>query len=272
MTLSFSKTSPRLVLAACLSGALVACGGTQPPPKTEEAVREPPRESEEPSGGPTIEQELGSIDPRAVEKRFDDLQSKLQGCHSQGRDRVEYLSGDVKVFLRVGKDGKVRYSWFEESSLGDRETEKCILGVFAASDWPKPKGGEAEVRNGFGWPAGSERAPTPWGSEKVIGALDEDKAAKANVAACKSGVSGDFVVTAYVEPMETDDGASAGNASKKAAQKNAKKKTSGGKFKALGVAAPNKEGAEKVDCLVDALRDLSLPSPGSYAAKVKFAL
>ena len=50
------------------------------------------------------------------------------------------------------------------------------------------------------------------------------------------------------------------------------KKGSGGKFKSLGVAAPNKEGAEKVDCLVDALKNLSLPSPGSYAAKVKFAL
>ena len=273
MSLSFSNTSLRraLSLAACLSVSALACGGTTPPPKTEEAVKEAPKEREESSGGPTIEQELGSIDQRAVEKKFDDLQSKLHGCHTQGRDRVEYLSGDVKVFLRVGKDGKVRYSWFEESSLGDLETEKCILGVFAAADWPKPKGGEAEIRNGFGWPAGSERAPTSWGPEKVIGALDEDKAAKKGVEKCKSGISGDFIVTAYVEPAETDDGAGAAHASKKLAQKNAKK-GSGGKFKSLGVAAPNKEGAEKVDCLVDALKNLSLPSPGSYAAKVKFAL
>ena len=279
MSLSFSHASLRrsLSLVACLSVSALACGGSQPPPKTEEAVKEAPREQQT-SGGPTIEQELGSIDQRAVEKKFDDLQSKLEGCHKQGRDRVEYLSGDVKVFLRVGKDGKVRYSWFEESSLGDRETEKCILDLFAASDWPKPVGGEAEVRNGFGWPAGSERAPTSWGPEKVIGALDEDKAAKKSVEKCKSGISGDFIVTAYVEPGETDDAHGAGtgdgkHGSKKLAQKSAKKGSDhGGKFKSLGVAAPNKEGAEKVDCLVDALKNLSLPSPGSYAAKVKFAL
>ena len=33
-----------------------------------------------------------------------------------------------------------------------------------------------------------------------------------------------------------------------------------------------KEGAEKVDCVVDALRSLELPDPGSYAVKVQFLL
>ena len=78
-----------------------------------------------------MEQELGSIDERAVERKFDELQGKLEGCHKQGRSRVEYLAGDVKVFLRIGKDGRVKYSFFEESTLGDRETEKCLLDLFA---------------------------------------------------------------------------------------------------------------------------------------------
>jgi hypothetical protein len=38
------------------------------------------------------------------------------------------------------------------------------------------------------------------------------------------------------------------------------------------MAAPNKDAAEKIDCLVDALKQLPLPSPGSYAAKVSFTL
>jgi hypothetical protein len=271
-----------VAVALCLaSAAVAACGGSAPPPKTEEAVKEVPK-VERPSGGPTMEQELGSIDQRAVEKKFFDLQAKLESCHAQGRDRVEYLSGDVKVFLRVGKDGKVRYSWFEDSTLGDRETEKCILDLFAATDWPKPIGGEAEVRNGFGWPAGSERAPTSWGPEKVIGALDDDKDAKKSVEKCKSGVSGDFRVTAYVEPGDAEEHHGAGKGQgtgggKKAGRHGDKKGPGkggehGGKFKAIGVAAPGKDGAEKVDCIVDAIKDLSLPSPGSYAAKVTFLL
>ncbi len=280
--------STRRCVAIALSisaGALAACGGSQPPPKMEEAPKEEVKR-ESSGGGPTIEQELGSIDQRAVEKKFVELEGKLETCHKQGRDRVEYLSGDVKVFLRVGKDGRVKYSWFEESTLGDRETEKCILDLFAATDWPKPQGGEAEVRNGFGWPAGSERPPTPWGPEKVIGALEEDKQAKKSVESCKSGVSGDFRVTAYVEPGEPESSHSSGSGKSngkghgkgggaKNAHKGANGKTAaehGGRFKSLGVAAPGKEGAEKLDCIVDALKNLSLPSPGSYAAKVTFAL
>ena len=41
---------------------------------------------------------------------------------------------------------------------------------------------------------------------------------------------------------------------------------------AVGVAPPNKEGEAKVDCVVDVVRGLKLPSPGSYAAKVTFSL
>lgn len=274
-----------VVVALSLSVAmLAACGGSQPPPKVEEAAKEEPKK-ENTGRAPMVEQELGSIDQRAVERKFDALQSKLESCHEHGRDRIEYLSGDVKVFLRIGKDGKVKYGWFEESTLGDRETEKCILDQFAGAEWPKPEGGEAEVRNGFGWSAGSERPPTAWGPEKVIGALEADRDTKRGVEKCKHGVSGDFRITAYVEPGEVegnDGGAHAAEKShgkvhardggKKPKQKGKKHGEQGGRFKALGVAPPGKEGAEKVDCVVDALKGLSLPSPGSYVAKVTFSL
>jgi hypothetical protein len=289
MSLSFSCGAKRLLGAVALASVALACGGSTPPPKMEEAAKEEPREAK-PSGGPTIEQELGSIDERAVEKKFNDLQTKLETCHKKGRDRVDYLAGDVKVFLRVGKDGRVRYSWFEESTIGDRDTEKCILELFGATDWPKPQGGEAEVRNGFGWPAGGERPPTSWGPEKVSGALEGDKDTKHAVGKCKTGVKGEFRVTAYVEPGEPEGAADAKSAAKEPAKKPAKKGDKpakhpaakggkadasddhGGRFKAIGVAPPGKEGAEKVDCIVDAIKNLSLPSPGSYAAKVTFSL
>lgn len=268
--------SIRRCLAVALSASFaVACGGSKPKPEVAE-VPSDERVARPSGGGPMVEQELGSIDQRAVERKFEELQSKLETCHVQGRNRVEYLAGDVKVFLRVGKDGRVRYSFFEESTIGDRETEKCILDLFGAASWPKPQGGEAEVRNGFGWSAGGEREPIVWGPEKVLHALEEDPDAKKSVESCKSGVSGDFHVTAYVEPGEANEHGSGKGASKgggkKAGSKGKGKGESGGRFKALGVAVPNKEGAEKIDCVVDALRNLPLPSPGSYAAKVTFAL
>lgn len=289
-------TFAKVAAFAIASWLSVGCGSNKPPPKVDEAPKEDDGKKNRGSGGgASVSQELGSIDQVAVEQTFTKLQGKVEGCIKQGRDRVEYMSGDMKVFLRIDGDGKVKYSFLDESTLGDRDTEKCILDAFAAASWPKPQGGEAEVRNGFGYPAGSERQPTPWGPEKVTGAIDDDT--KKAVMKCKSGVSGDFRVTAYVEPGEPEGsthgtgagdgksngkgGAKNGGAKKPASKKAPPKKGGaaapkdgdhGGKFKAIGVAPPGKEGAEKIDCVVDALRNISLPSPGSYAAKVTFTL
>jgi hypothetical protein len=271
----------RLLLLVSLVSlvSLVGCGSS-PPPKVEEPVKEERSQS----SGPKLQmsQELGSIDERKVEQTFASLVSgTLENCHKQGRDRVEYLTGDVKVFLRIDGNGRVKYGFFEDSTLGDRETEKCIMGVFNSTNWPKPEGGEAEVRSGFGWGPGGEREPTAWSSDKVTTALVDAKDVKKDVDKCKRGINGDFRVTAYVE-ADDGDGAGAGGGGKHHKAKPAAKpkpkpskgaaKETGGRFKAIGIAPPNKEGAEKVDCLVDALKSLDLPSPGSYAAKVTFSL
>ena len=257
---------------------LLACGGN-PPPKVEEPVKEEPRAHR---SGPTpqVSQELGSIDQRKVEQTFASLVSgPLENCHRQARDRIEFLTGDVKVFLRIDGNGKMKYGYFEDTTLGDRETEKCILGVFSNASWPKPDGGEAEVRSGFGWGPGGEREPTSWPSDKVTTALVDAKDVRKQVDKCKAGVKGDFSVTAYVEADESAGEAKPVTHGKpppkpKASPKHSNKgnKELGGRFKAIGVAAKSKEGAEKIDCIVDALKPLELPSPGSYAAKVTFSL
>jgi hypothetical protein len=270
--------NPRIVAAFAAGLAavgVIACGGGAPPPKVE-----PPKEEARPTRSgplPMVSQELGSIDPRAVEKTFASLEGKLEACHRQGRDRIEYLTGDVKVFMRIDGSGRVRYAYFEESTLGDRDTEKCILDVFSRASWPRPEGGEAEVRNGFGWTSGGEREPATWSADKVTSALSDHKDTKKDVEKCKAGTKGGFVLTAYVVQ---DDGAEPEPAGHKPASKpkpspkNGHKgdKDKGGKFQAIGVAVSNKEAAEKIDCVVDALKSMRLPSPGSYAAKVTFLL
>jgi hypothetical protein len=261
---------------------MIGCGSS-PPTKVEEPVKE---ESRSQGAGPKLamSQELGSIDQRKVEQTFANLvNGPLENCHKQGRDRVEYLTGDVKVFLRVDGNGRVKYGYFEDSTIGDRETEKCILGIFNGTSWPKPEGGEAEVRSGFGWGPGGEREPTTWSSDKVATALVDAKDVRKEVDKCKAGIKGDFRVTAYVEAGEAEHSELASEPSDAKAKPGKPKPPppkhgkhggaeSGGRFKAIGMAAPNKEGAEKIDCLVDALKTLDLPSPGSYAAKVTFSL
>lgn len=226
---------------AALLASLSACGGEAPPPKTAEAATP----STSPLRAPrmAVSSELGDIDRAAAEQTFRKLGPKFLECHRAAVRRSEYVAGDASFFLRVGQDGRVRYAYLEASSLGDHELEQCLLGVVTNASWPKPDGGEAEVRKSMSFDAGDVRPPSGWHSDRVAAALGHHDA---DLRRCK-GPSGRFQVTAYVEP----DGAD-------------------GKVQAVGVAAPVKDAEEKIACIVRAVRAMRMPSPGSYAAKVTF--
>jgi hypothetical protein len=228
--------------------ALAACGGGAPPPKTaeepaQEEHAEKPRAKRE---GPSVSQELGEIDQKETERALAKVQPDVVACQKGGAARVEYLAGEARAFVRLDQNGQVHWSFLEGSTLGDRATEKCILGVLAKAPWPRPRGGEAEVRKGFIFDGGDAREPAQWAPDRMFDALAKADAA---ISSCKAGVSGKFAVTAYVLP----DG-------------------KGGKVQSAGIAPPSKEGEAKVDCLVDVVRGMKVPSPGSYAAKVSFTL
>ena len=191
--------------------------------------------------------ELGENDEAATIKTFDRVRPALMSCYTAGLDRLDYLSGDVKFFLRVKADGHVHWVFMQETTLGDRLTEKCMLDVLTATQWPLPEGGEAEVHQGLGFdPPNGVRPPTSWGSDRVAAALA--KRGK-DFAACRGSATGIFQVTAYVE-----------------------QKGAGGHVLASGATAPNAASADKVDCLLGVVNDLKLSSPGSYPAKVGFTL
>jgi hypothetical protein len=191
--------------------------------------------------------ELGEIDEAATKKTFDRLSPALMACYTSGLTKLEYMSGDVKFYLRVKADGHVRWVFLEQTSLGDRDTETCMLGVLSSASWPLPEGGEAEVHHdlGFDAPQGV-RAPTSWSSDRVANAIGQKTTA---VTACKQHGSGTFQVTAYVAPH--------GGA---------------GHVVAAGATAPSATGADDVDCLLGVVKSMKLPSPGSYPAKVAFSL
>jgi hypothetical protein len=221
----------------------LGCGGEAPPPKEPEA---PPALAYH---GPRMhmQTELGQIDPAKTEATFQKLQPQLMHCYEDGQRRLEFLGGDVKFFLRVKQDGSTKFAYLVDGTLGDRKTERCMLDLAMSTAWPQPEGGEAEVQKSMGFdPPGGVRAPTDWSSDKVSTALSKHAA---DVAKCKGGVGGTFHMTAYVEP--------AGGA---------------GQVVAVGISPPGPDGETKADCLVDLVKKMKLPSPGSYAAKVSFDL
>jgi hypothetical protein len=231
----------KLIVLSC--AVFVACGG-EPPPKAPEVAHEeaPPPPPRKPSL--KMKSELGSVEPGAVNLAFRGLGDKFMDCQRHGVDRVEVLAGSVKFFVRLGEDGAARWAYLEGSELGDRETEKCLLDVVMNARWPKPDGGEAEVRHGVELPLQSTRPANDWSSDKVSGAIGKHGDA---IDRCKAGASARFHATMYVGP--------------------------GGKVLAAGVATSTKDGEERADCLTNVLVKMTgLPSPGSWPAKVSFDL
>lgn len=236
-----------LVTLTPLAASLVVGCGTEPPPKEPEPVHVP-TPNRAPKPGLQMSQELGQIDPQKAQAAFDRANPKILACQTKNLKRLDFLAGDAKFFARIDATGKVRWIYFEESQIGDRETEKCALDVLKDIAWPAPEGGEAEIHKGFGYNLQDAREPTAWGPDKAAPHLSS---IADQVRHCRGSKGGDmgFKVTVYVEPEGKH-----------------------GKVAAVGVAASSKEAAEKSDCIADAVKGMKLPSPGGYAAKLSFSL
>lgn len=268
-------TAFTFVVAAFALSALsvVACGGgaaEAPPPAA--APEAAPKEQAGPPV-PQVSQDLGSIDPNATQAAFDALGSRMNGCYQDGLKRVPYLSGDAKLFVRIGQDGRAKYAYLEDSTIGEADTERCLVDALMAATWPKPQGGEAEARNSIGFDLPEDvRPPAPWSSDRIaeqLGKHDHD------FRKCKGKTRGTFHVTAYVEkddekpkPHEKHAPKKKPHPGKGASPEDAER----GKIQAIGIVPPGRDGADKVDCLLDVVKSMELPSPGSYAAKVSFIL
>lgn len=216
--------------------------------------------------------QLGSIDPGAVTKTFNQLLPALQQCHIDGLKRIRYLGGAVKLVLRIGEDGRARYAYLEDSSLGDHDAEACMMHAATGIAWPRPDGGEAEVKNSFEFdpPAGSP-AQEAWGSDSIAAQLLERQA---KIRSCRGQVQGAFKATAYVVR---------GTAPKKPPPhmrpKHPKPKGTlspspdlRGRILAVGIAPPGPEGNDAVDCLAAVVLEMRVPNPNTSAAKVTFSL
>jgi len=233
----FPSTLVLLVLA-------VACGGSEGS-RAETPVDEESRSSREDRPKMSASSEIGALDEGKVTSAFRGAQGDLQRCLAAGAARNELEGGDIAFFVKIDTSGRAVHAHVEKSTLGDRETEKCMLGALKKRAWPEPQGGDIGLaRSSMGFdPPNDVRPPTDWDPSRVEDTLEE---VADELSECRRGTIGDLTATAYVDP----DGAAL----------------------SVGVAASDESGESAADCIVDVLKEAKYPSPGSWPAKVTFPL
>jgi len=240
---SLNRAASSAALAAACVLTLTACGGDEKRAKSadEMVVEETP---EQESSGVSMSSEIGGLNQDAVDKVFAKASDDLRGCLDDGAKRVEFLGGDVAFVVKIGADGRVSHAHLEESTIGDRATEVCMLEALKRRTWPKPVGGDTGIAQkpfSFDMP-NDVRPPTDWTADSVEEALGK---LAPKLDECKSG-SGSFSITMYVD---TD-----------------------GSVMSAGIAHGDDNGESAADCILDVVKTASYPSPGSWPAKVTFRL
>jgi hypothetical protein len=231
-----SLTAASLVL-------VVACGSSEP--ATEAAAAETSGQEasrEEEPDNLAVSGLKGTLSQDEVHNALEPRMPKFARCVQKRAGAVEWLSGSIELSFRVAPDGSVAAVFPTRSSMGDRDTERCALDVAKGTHFPAPHGGEAEFTWSFEVPLDDEvRAPVDWGQDAAGVFLS----AHASQVTADCG-QGSYAITAYVDTE--------------------------GKVVSAGAAADSEAAAEHLDCVLDVVRAFSFESPGSYAAKLQFAI
>ncbi|MEZ4296312.1 MAG: hypothetical protein R3B70_15180 [Polyangiaceae bacterium] len=232
------RTTP-LGLAAVLALTLtVGCGGS---PKPQAAVAEAAPVTEEIDRGASFyESEIGGMNEAGVEDTFQALARPIGRCFEQASARVEQIGGSFTVSFRVDRKGHTRWAYLKTSTIGDRATEACILDLVRSRPWPKPLSGEGLAEKTIDIEPST--APHVLDQKRVRGVA---RLAKTRTAACRRGVRGTFLTTAYLEPD--------------------------GRVRTAGVATPDEKTESVADCIASEVQKLRFGGTGKLS-KVTFEI
>jgi hypothetical protein len=235
-------------LAASVAAGALALAGCSSPPKPAAAPHEAepePERVEQPSNGMGAMAEIGGLDEKKVRESFESALDGLQSCLSEGSRQNEMMGGSIEFAVKVNTRREAANVWAVESSLGQRETERCMFDALRQVSWPAPIGGKfgiAKTSFEFDLPKGV-KPPTVWDAGRVSDVVDE---LGAQMDECTGGRHGDVLVTLYV-------GAN-------------------GKAISGGASSSGETEDDAVDCVLGALLSAEYPSPGDYPAKVRFRI
>jgi hypothetical protein len=110
-----------------------------------DAPKHPGRHAPEadPVPGMKVDSELGVMDTADVEDtlqaRFDDVRA----CYERAGKAREYAGGRVVLHFLVDGTGHAEDVWVVESTLGNFEVERCLVGVGRSVVFPAPSGHKA---------------------------------------------------------------------------------------------------------------------------------
>lgn len=221
--------------------ALAACGGAPTSkPVSSDAEGEGAKKT---SGGASFsaEAEIGAMSEEEVSATFKSAQSKLSRCFEDGSSKLPYLSGEVRFHVRVNLEGHANTVHLSKSTIGDRETERCMIDVLQHARWPAPKGGKegiAETEFAFDAPSNVRAAVDLEG--RALGRNVEQVKSAMRICRDNAG-AGPLQVTLYVDTE--------------------------GAVETAGVAASDAAGERAADCVVKAVKEIKFNSPGSYTGK-----
>ncbi|MDI1435059.1 AgmX/PglI C-terminal domain-containing protein [Polyangium sorediatum] len=229
-------------LAFAASAALVvACAAEPPPPPKAAAPVETSAEAPRPAA--QTQSEIGGLNEEAVERSFGKMQDSIQSCFAKGAAKVSALGGHFKMKLRIDPQGVVKWVYLGETTLGDRDTEKCLLDAARVKSWPLPVGGDGLAEKSFD--LDPSQAPKDLDPAKHKTAIT--LAAKETTKCRKRGTWGAvFGVTTY---LRID-----------------------GRPIAVGIAPPNEKGEEVVDCMVKIIEKIKFAGTGRKIGKLVFEL
>lgn len=235
----------RLVSTICAFFFLLGCGANQ----TAQPIAVPA--TPEPDDGfrmgpmPTsYGSEIGGLSQEDVEEQFQSLQPSFARCVSRASSGASWFGGRVSVRMRLDPAGHVRWAYLTDTTLGDRDAERCLLDIIRSRTWPRPLSGDGLAESTFEVEPGE--APDSWPRFKASALASRAREATRS---CWETVEGKFTATAYVEPD--------------------------GRIIAAGVAPPDEEGEAVSDCIAGALEDLRvshLTRGQQSTAKVSFTL
>lgn len=231
------------LLLVALTG-LLACAGNQTstgePTDGPESDGTQTQRTQGPSVG--VDAEIGALNENDVKAAFDGSMNGISNCFRKGSARLPYLSGTIRVSVRVSSGGTVAI-YLKGSDLGDLETERCMVGVFRGRSWPSPVGGkEGFAENDFTFDAqDGVRMPVAWSAADAGKGVEE---ARKTLDECRRSakLSKPISATLYVDP----DGA----------------------VKSVGVGADDRGVDKAADCVSRGLSGIKFNSPGSFDAKL----
>jgi TonB family protein len=245
--LRFERPSSRVGLCAARISvvsvlSLAGCGAPAAQVRTVEPAS--PVEDPFPSSGAgmSVTGTLGTIPQRKIQRVLEARLGAFQRCFAEGAQAVELIGGEAAFSFVVDRTGRVTSVHLHDSSVGHRATERCLLEVAQAAEFPAPKGGEgAEFTWGFAMDASPDlRPPVELDGARLAAETPDVISA---VAACNPEP---VTITAYVDR--------------------------GGRTLGAGVSSAAAQAPGVLDCVAQAVTVAVLPDPGSYPGKIRFSV